>query len=248
MIYKDISLNIIDNLIELMEYTDCLKQQKYLNMSGDYTDDWMGHTGMRHVPEDRSRKAMDYYNEILEPIIGYKPNAHGRYALYINPIPMHNDGQNKLGSNHINWVGPKPANTTIFFPLRIIPKEGKSSGSTSTIYFDQMDPHSDKSGKVFVNSDESFYRRHGHTTWVDGHDYSDLVNYTHKPFPTEDHRKYLTQHPIEKLFGFSFKEEAPWNIGQVAIFETARLHCSKHMDNCYRKDCFLVKTNTDLWD
>jgi len=244
MLTKEIPLSVVDNLINLMYETDCIRPDQTPR-------DLMGHTGMDHVESTKSQKAMDYYNEILEPLIGYKPNSHGRYGCYVNPIPIHNDGLNYLGSRHMksnyDFLNARPANTTVFFPLRVFGNDGKEGGKTSTIYFDQMDPSTHKAGKQPITDEESFYVLHGHYGWNIKHDYSDLVNYTNQPFDPDIHGRYLKQHPIDNLFGFSFKEEVEWEIGTVVFFETARIHCSKYFTDCVQKDCFLVKVNTDLF-
>lgn len=240
MLTREIPLSVVDNLLSLMYETECI-------IPDQTPRDLMGHTGMVHVDKAKSQKAMDYYNEILQPLIGYKPNSHGRYGCYVNPIPIHNDGINYLGSKHDGWDLARPANTTVFFPLRVFDKSGKLNGKTSTIYFDQMDPYTYKAGKEACTAGEDFYNLHGHYSWDSNHDYSDLVHYTNQPFDEEVHAKYLTQHPIDKFFGFSFKEEVEWEIGTVVFFETARIHCSKNFTDCVGKDCFLVKVNTDLF-
>ena len=85
--------------------------------------------------------------------------------------------------------------------------------------------------------------------WVElSHDYSDLVGYTDQPFDSDVWVEHLQHHPIEMLHGFSFAASVPWNIGQVVMFETSRIHCSSYMEDCFGKDCFLVKVNTNLWD
>lgn len=240
MIVGNVPLSVVDNLINIMHETKCLKT--------DQSDiDLMGHTGMSHVDPELSKKAMRYFDDIMTPLVGYEPHSHGRYGCYRNPIPMHNDGINYLGSQHDGWDKARPANTTVFIPLRVVAKDGISEGKTSTIFFEQLDPWVENAGKVPASNEESFYMYQGHFGWDDSYDYSDLVNFTHEPFDPEIHQKYLTQHPIEKLYGFSFHEENPWEIGQVYFFESSRLHCSKHFTECSQKDCFLIKCNTDLF-
>ena len=75
-----------------------------------------------------------------------------------------------------------------------------------------------------------------------------MDGYTNEPFDIDIWGKHLKQHPIEMLHGFSFLESVPWNIGEVVMFETSRIHCSSYMEDCFGKDCFLVKVNTDLWN
>lgn len=261
--YTEVSQTVIDNLIGLDEMLGCTENSSssYKTLDDDLmpteivSECQMGHTDMEHIDPDLKKSAIDYMDTILEPIIGYKPQTHGRYGYYRQPIHVHNDGQNMLGSNEVwskhNLTGirPKPANTTVFFPLRIFGSDGKEgSGSTATIYFDQRTPTQSQSGKRASTPLEEFYRKHGAYGWDKKHDYSDLDGWTGKSFDTEIHEKYLKQNPIEKLFGFSFAGEVPWNIGEVVMFETSRLHCSSYMEDCIRKDCFLVKVNTNLWD
>ena len=127
-------------------------------------------------------------------------------------------------------------------------EEDGSAGTTETVYFHQKTPWSAKSGVEPENEDEKFYRKHGPKGWQLDHDYSDLVGYTDESFDSDVWEKYLQHHPIEMLHGFSFAKSVPWNIGEVVMFETSRIHCSSYMEDCFGKDCFLVKVNTDLWD
>ena len=267
--YADVPLSVIDNLINLEEELQVLnrareaaleKNENYLGYkkisdSGlpidEMSDSMQGHTNLSFFTEDEKTKACNYFNEILEPIIGYKPNTQGRYGYYKEPIHIHNDGENYLGddwkSHNRTGQMPRPANTTVFFPLRCYKQDG-SAGTTETVYFHQKTPWSAKSGIDPENDDEKFYRKHGTTGWIREHDYSDLVGYSDDPFDIQIWEKHLQHHPIEMLHGFSFAESIPWNIGQVVMFETSRIHCSSYMEDCFGKDCFLVKVNTDLWD
>ena len=267
--YADVSLSVIDNLINLEEELQILERvrkfayesnENYLGYrkisdSGlpidEISNSMQGHTNFEIFTEDEKVKAGELFNEILKPIIGYEPNTQGRYGYYKEPIHIHNDGENYLGddwkSHNRTGQKPRPANTTVFFPLRCYKEDG-SAGTTETVYFDQKTPWSAKSGIEAESDDEKYYRKHGTTGWVRSHDYSDLVGYTNKPFDSEIWEKHLQHHPIEMLHGFSFAESVPWNIGQVVMFETSRIHCSSYMEDCFGKDCFLVKVNTNLWD
>ena len=267
--YADVSLSVIDSLINLEEDLQLLKRAREdkLKIFDNYTgykkisdsglpldelsDSMQGHTNLSFFTEDEKAKSVKLFNEILKPIVGYEPNTQGRYGYYKEPIHIHNDGENYLGNNwkSHNRTGqmPRPANTTVFFPLRCYKEDG-SAGTTETVYFDQKTPWSAKSGIEPEGDNEKFYRKHGTTGWVREHDYSDLVGYTDQPFDSEIWEKHLQHHPIEMLHGFSFAESVPWNIGQVVMFETSRIHCSSYMEDCFGKDCFLVKVNTDLWN
>ena len=267
--YADVPLSVIDNLIILEEELQVLnrarkfKQEQnknylgYKKISGsglsidEMSDSMQAHTNLEIFTEDEKAKAGKLFNEILKPIIGYEPNTQGRYGYYKEPIHIHNDGENYLGddwkSHNRTGQMPRPANTTVFFPLRCYTEDG-SAGTTETVYFHQKTPWSAKSGIEPENDDEKFYRKHGTTGWVREYDYSDLVGYTDQPFDSDVWVEHLQQHPIEMLYGFSFAASIPWNIGQVVMFETSRIHCSSYMEDCFGKDCFLVKVNTNLWD
>ena len=266
--YADVSLSVIDNLINLEEELQVLnrtrefKHKNYENYFGykkmsdsgfpinEMSGCMQGHTSHEFFTEDEKLKSIKLFNEILKPIIGYEPNTQGRYGYYKQPIHIHNDGENYLGDNwkSHNRTGqmPRPANTTVFFPLRCYKEDG-SAGTTETVYFDQKTPWSAKSGINIENEEERFYRRHGASGWNYDHDYSDLIGYTNKPFDSDVWVEHLQHHPIEMLHGFSFAASVPWNIGEVVMFETSRIHCSSYMEDCFGKDCFLVKVNTDLW-
>ena len=267
--YADVPLSVIDNLIILEEELQVLNRARKAQIKGisnysgykkisdsglpidEMSDSRQGHTKIPVFTEDEQKYSMKLFNEILKPIVGYEPNTQGRYGYYKQPIHMHNDGENYLGddwkSHNRTGQKPRPANTTVFFPLRCYKEDG-SAGTTETVYFDQKTPWSYKSGIEPEGEDEKFYRRHGASGWKHNHDYSDLVGYTNKPFNSDIWVEHLQQHPIEMLHGFSFAASLPWNIGQVVMFETSRLHCSSYMEDCFGKDCFLVKINTDLWN
>ena len=266
--YADVPLSVIDNLINLEEDLQVLNRTRkfayeskenylgYRKISDSglpidkMSDSMQGHTNLEIFTEDEKDSSRKLFNEILKPIIGYEPNTQGRYGYYKEPIHIHNDGENYLGddwkSHNRTGQKPRPANTTIFFPLRCYKEDG-SAGTTETVYFDQKTPWSAKSGIEIEEDDEKFYRQHGATGWVREYDYSDLVGYTDQPFDSDVWVKHLQHHPIEMLHGFSFAASVPWNIGEVVMFETSRIHCSSYMEDCFGKDCFLVKVNTDLW-
>jgi len=259
--YAEVSQRVIDDLLNMDEELGCTKNSnaiyakldENLMPTSETSDCKMGHTLQPHISREGRRKAIALFNEILEPIVGYKPNTNGRYAFYKQPIHIHNDGQNMLGGEMVRreklaqrGFTPKPANTTVFFPLRVYKEDG-SEGTTETIYFNQRTPWYKKSGKVVASTSEEFYRKHGATGWHKDHDYSELDGWTGKAFDSVIHEKYLKQHPIANLFGFSFAASIPWNIGEVVIFETSRIHCSSYMENCFGKDCFLIKCNTELF-
>jgi hypothetical protein len=266
--YADVPLSVIDNLINLEEDLQVLNRtrkfkeeinENYIGYKKILDSGWpidkmsdsmQGHTNYKFLTEDEKAKAGKLFKEILKPIIGYEPNTQGRYGYYKEPIHIHNDGENYLGhdwrSHNRTEQKPRPANTTVFFPLRCYKEDG-SVGTTETVYFDQKTPWSAKSGIEPENDDQKFYRQHGATGWVREYDYSDLVGYTDQPFDSDVWVEHLQHHPIEMLHGFSFAASIPWNIGQVVMFETSRIHCSSYMEDCFGKDCFLVKVNTDLW-
>ena len=249
--YADVSLSTIDDLINLEEELQVLnrirkwQQEKDKNFLGyrkisdsglpidEMSDSMQGHTNLEIFTEDEKDNAGKLFNEILKPIIGYEPNTQGKYGYYKEPIHIHNDGENYLSDR----TGPRilGANTTVFFPLRCYKEDG-SVGTTETVYFDQK-----------VHPDQNFYRKHSTTGWKLGHDYSDLIGYTDQSFDSDVWVEHLQHHPIEMLHGFSFAASVPWNIGQVVMFETSRIHCSSYMEDCFGKDCLLVKVNTDLW-
>lgn len=259
--YTEVSQRIIDDLLNMDEELGCTKNSnatyrkldENLMPTEETSDCKMGHTLQQHVSREGRRKAIALFDEILEPIVGYKPNTNGRYGFYKQPIHIHNDGQNMLGGDFVwrdhNKTGviPKPANTTVFFPLRVYKEDG-SPGTTETIYFNQRTPWYKKSGKVAVSTSEEFYRKHGAMGWYEGHDYSELDGWTGTAFDSAIHEKYLKQHSIDRLFGFSFAASVPWNIGEVVMFETSRIHCSSFMEDCFGKDCFLIKCNTELFE
>ena len=267
--YADVSLSVIDNLINLEEELQVLKRAHednlkiYENYTGykkisdsgmpldEMSDSMQGHTNLEIFTGDEKAKSVKLFNEILKPIVGYEPNTQGRYGYYKEAIHIHNDGENYLGdgwkSHNRTGQKPRPANTTVFFPLRCYKEDG-SVGTTETVYFDQKTPWSAKSGIDIESDDQKFYRQHGPYGWQLDHDYSDLVGYTNKSFDSDIWVEHLQHHPIEMLHGFSFAASVPWNIGQVVMFETSRIHCSSYMEDCFGKDCFLVKVNTNLWD
>lgn len=260
--FAEVSQSVINDLIYIGDEGKVPKKAHYkvldenLMPTRKSSECMMGHTGMEHVNPYISERSIQLFNEILEPIIGYRPNTHGRYGYYRQPIHIHNDGQsyvdnkNAWHKHNITGEAPKPANTTVFFPLRVWGQDGKpNSGTTSTIYFHQRTPNCKDSGSVTATtSEDAVWRRHGSSGWNIDIDYTELDGYTNEPFDKEIHEKYLKQHPIDMLHGFSFLESVPWNVGEVVLFETSRIHCSSFMENCKRKDCFLVKVNTDLWD
>jgi hypothetical protein len=249
--YADVSLSTIDDLINLEEELQVLKRSRKFKLKIDknylgyrkisdsgmpideMSDCLQGHTSLEIFTEDEKAKSAKLFNEILKPIIGYEPNTQGRYGYYKEPIHIHNDGENYLSDR----TGPRilGANTTVFFPLRCYKEDG-SVGTTETVYFDQK-----------AHPDQNFYRKHSATGWQLDHDYSDLVGYTDQSFDSDVWVEHLQHHPIEMLHGFSFAASVPWNIGQVVMFETSRIHCSSYMEDCFGKDCLLVKVNTDLW-
>ena len=255
--YADVSLSVIDNLINLEEELQVLERvrkfeyesnENYLGYrkisdSGmpidEMSDNMQGHTNLKIFTEDEKDYASKLFNEILKPIIGYEPNTQGRYGYYKEPVHIHNDGGTVFSDRRRLSAGTSPrilgANTTVFFPLRCYKEDG-SVGTTETVYFDQK-----------AHPDQNFYRKHAANGWVREHDYSDLVGYTDKPFDSDVWVEHLQHHPIEMLHGFSFAASIPWNIGQVVMFESSRIHCSSYMEDCFGKDCFLVKVNTDLW-
>jgi len=259
--YAEVSQRVIDDLLNMDEELGCTKNSnaiyakldENLMPTSETSDCKMGHTLQPHISREGRRKAIALFNEILEPIVGYKPNTNGRYGFYKQPIHIHNDGQNMLGGEMVRreklaqrGFTPKPANTTVFFPLRVYKEDG-SEGTTETIYFNQRTPWYKKSGKVVASTSEEFYRKHGASGWHKDHDYSGLDGWTGKAFDSAIHEKYLKQHPIANLFGFSFAASVPWNIGEVVMFETSRIHCSSYMEDCFGKDCFLIKCNTELF-
>jgi hypothetical protein len=249
--YADVSLSIIDDLINLEEELQVLNRTRKWQLEKDknflgyrkisdsglpideMSDSMQGHTNLQIFTKDEKDNASKLFNEILKPIIGYEPNTQGRYAYFKEPIHIHNDGENYLSDRTGSRI--LGANTTVFFPLRCYKEDG-SMGTTETVYFDQK-----------ARPDQNFYRKHSTTGWQLDHDYSDLIGYTDQPFDSDVWVKHLQHHPIEMLHGFSFAASIPWNIGQVVMFETSRIHCSSYMEDCFGKDCFLVKVNTDLW-
>ena len=149
--YADVSLSVIDNLINLEEELQVLKRSRKFKLKIDknylgyrkisdsgmpideMSDCLQGHTSLEIFTEDEKAKSAKLFNEILKPIIGYEPNTQGRYGYYKQPIHIHNDGENYLGhdwrSHNRTEQKPRPANTTVFFPLRCYKEDG-SVGTT----------------------------------------------------------------------------------------------------------------------
>ena len=246
MIYgKQLSQLDVERLIELGVASNCMNQSfSPLHRSGHIQarERQNGYGTGRTSTNIRMSKAISrVIDDMFGDLPGYDGGYSGRFAWYEAPIPIHCDGINILGSR------TQPANTTVFVPLLVKPRDGQNFPATTwTIYFDQVDPYYPT--PPAKDEAENFYVLHGRDGWSDTHDYSDLIGYTGKPFDPEIHQRWLSQHPIERLHGFSFKEAVEWEIGRLQFFESGRIHCSAHITHCAVKYCFLFKMNTSLFD
>ncbi len=108
-----------------------------------------------------------------------------------------------------------PIYKTIVLPLEI-------SKPTNFVTFDQA--YLDGPVKLFRGYDpvpESYYNK-------SLTDYSDIINYTDKPFDKEIHEKYLSHIPIAALHGLTVEKVVPWTPGNAIIFDMGRIHSASN--------------------
>jgi len=108
-----------------------------------------------------------------------------------------------------------PIYKTVVLPLEI-------SKPTNFVTFDQA--YLDGPVKLFRGYDpvpESYYNK-------SLTDYSDIINYTDKPFDKEMHEKYLSHIPIEALHGLTVEKVVSWTPGNAIIFDMGRIHSASN--------------------
>jgi hypothetical protein len=108
-----------------------------------------------------------------------------------------------------------PIYKTLVLPLEI-------SKQTNFVTFDQA--YLDGPVKLFRGYDpvpESYYNK-------SLTDYSNIINYTDKPFDKEIHQKYLSHLPYESLHGLTVEKVIPWVPGNAIIFDMGRIHSASN--------------------
>jgi len=56
-------------------------------------------------------------------------------------------------------------------------------------------------------------------------DYTDIINYTDKPFDTHVWNSYLSHIPYESLHGLTVEKVVEWVPGDAIVFDTGKIHC-----------------------
>ena len=110
-----------------------------------------------------------------------------------------------------------PIYKTIVMPLEI-------AEPTHFITFDQA--YLDGPVKLFRGYDpvpESYYNK-------SLTDYSNIVNYTDKPFDKQVHEQYLSHIPYEALHGLTVEKVLPWVPGNAIIFDMGRIHSASNFN------------------
>lgn len=154
----------------------------------------------------------DWYIECKEFITQYI-GEHGCFASNFfhvqHPHVLHND-------DSVRWV-PR-LHKTVVIPLHI-------SKPTNFAVFDQC--YLDGPVKLRHGGDPSknveMRNTYYNTNLLDN---SALLYYTNKEFDKDTYEEYFTHIPRERFYGLSVESIVEWNVGDIIIFDTARIHCA----------------------
>lgn len=179
-----------------------------------------------------SEKILKYGLESAGPqVINYSPDRNEKQEWF---TPVQELVWDILGSNCYVWGSNifrvekphilhnddyeekiYPIYKTLVLPLEV-------SKPTNFVTFDQA--YLDGPVKLFKGYDpvpNSYYNK-------SLTDYSNIINYTDKPFDKETHEKYLSHIPYEALHGLTVEKVIPWVPGNAIIFDMGRIHSASN--------------------
>ena len=196
----EISPNMIGYLLDHFRWTEKIVKYKQSGTAGPMV--------VNYSPDrDKKQNWFDPVQEKVWDILGSNCYVWGSNIFRVEkPHILHNDDyEEKI----------YPIYKTLVLPLEV-------SKPTNFVTFDQA--YLDGPVKLFRGYDpvpESYYNK-------SLTDYSNIVNYTDKPFDKATHEKYLSHIPYQALHGLTVEKVVPWVPGNAIIFDMGRIHSASN--------------------
>lgn len=196
----EISPNMIGYLLDHFRGSEKIVKYKQSGTAGPMV--------VNYSPDrDKKQNWFDPVQEKVWDILGSNCYVWGSNIFRVEkPHILHNDDyEEKI----------YPIYKTLVLPLEV-------SKPTNFVTFDQA--YLDGPVKLFRGYDpvpESYYNK-------SLTDYSNIVNYTDKPFDKATHEKYLSHIPYQALHGLTVEKVVPWVPGNAIVFDMGRIHSASN--------------------